>query len=97
MSLNGFKAVLARLNGTRRAYHTVFDGAEGQIVLTDILRTAGMLQTSVVAGDAQMTAFNEGKRAIGLHIINHLRWSETEVMQLALQRTAQQLHEAEEA
>lgn len=86
----------ARLN---EAYRITFDGTEGKRVLADILEKAGVLQTSVVAGDAYMTAFNEGKRALALTIIDEMRWSPMQLLALAEERTdneALRLGEAEE-
>jgi hypothetical protein len=73
---------------TRRArigalYREVFSGPGGEQVLNDLLREAGVLSVSAVAGDPGMTHFNDGKRAIGLHIIERMRWTEPMMLELA--------------
>jgi DNA-binding GntR family transcriptional regulator len=49
-------------------YHLVFASPVGQRVLADILRRAEVMQSSFAA-DPMQTAFNEGRRRIGLEII----------------------------
>jgi hypothetical protein len=89
--LDRFKNVFDRHKAVRSAYQTVFATPEGKLVLTDLLQKAAMLETSMVAGDPHMTAFREGRRSLGNDIIHALRWTEGEMMQLALQRTSDQL------
>ena len=91
MRLDRFKSLIARLKGTKTAYHRVFTSPEGEIVLRDLLKRGGLLQVSAVAGDPHMTHYNDGRRSIVLEIVHQLRWSEGEMMQLALQRTGEQL------
>jgi|GEM_PF-2729233 hypothetical protein len=79
------------------AYQTVFDSPEGSRVLRDLLTAGGLLSTSVVEGDAQLTAYNEGKRALALHILHRLRWSEGELMQLGQELTAEEIEAREQA
>jgi hypothetical protein len=52
-------------------YRQVFGSQAGQRVLADILRRAGIMQTSFDAVPA-IAAYNEGKRRIGLEIIELL-------------------------
>ena len=40
----------------------------GRLVLADLARLCGAGRTSFVPGDALETAFNEGKRAVFLHV-----------------------------
>ena len=44
------------------------DGPASRLVLADIAHLCQVKDTSVVPGDPQATAFNEGKRAVWLHI-----------------------------
>ena len=44
------------------------DDAAGRLVLADLARLCCATQSSVVPGDPHGTAFNEGKRAVWLHI-----------------------------
>lgn len=52
------------------AYRRCFDPADADVrrVLADLARLCMAGETSVVPGDAQGTAFNEGKRAVWLHL-----------------------------
>lgn len=67
-------------------YKAVFNHGAGKIVLADILKKGGVLETSVVAGDVQMTAFNEGKRSLALSIVEELRWNPMDLLALAEER-----------
>lgn len=53
-----------------RAYGRCLDpaGADARRVLSDLARLCMAAETSVVPGDPQGTAFNEGKRAVWLHL-----------------------------
>lgn len=44
------------------------DGPRARLVLADLAALCGAGETSVVPGDPQGTAFNEGKRAVWLHL-----------------------------
>ena len=76
-------------------YRDIFLSAAGERVLKDLLRAAGMLETSI-SPTAEHTAFKEGRRSIGLHILEQLRWSEPELVKLAQERTTERLEAAEE-
>jgi hypothetical protein len=77
------------------AYRAVFGSPEGKLVLADLLRRGGILETSHVPGDACSTAFQEGRRAMALDIIAELRWSDGELVQLAQQRSVNPNQEEE--
>ena len=76
------------------AYRDVFDGEGGRAVLHDILRRGGLLDTGMVAGAPDMTAFNCGRRALALEIIEVLRWDAEHVIALAEERDALEAREA---
>ncbi len=68
-------AWLARQFGRRggavaSAYRQALSPASprGRLVLADLARLCGVGRTSFVPGDALETAFNEGKRAVFLHL-----------------------------
>lgn len=88
---NLFKNASARLRAVqsmlrvRRAYR-IFDTPEGRMVLGDLFNAAGMLSPATVEGDPYLTHFNDGKRALALHILERLRWSEMELLRLAQER-----------
>lgn len=77
-----------RLRLQRRAadYRATFGGGAGRRVLADLARRNNLLATSVVAGDPQLTAFNEGRRAVVLEILRELRWDDRDLEQLSLER-----------
>ena len=77
-------------------YHAVYNSPEGERVIHDILREAGILTVAHVDGDPGTSEFNDGKRAVGLAIIQMLRWSEGELVALARLQTSDQLSESEE-
>lgn len=76
-----------RERATVGAYKAVFTSAQGDIVLRDLMIQCGLLSVSHVSGDSHDTAFNEGKRAVVLFILERLRWSEPELMKLAAEQT----------
>jgi hypothetical protein len=72
-----------RERATASAYKRVFESPEGEIVLRDLITEGGLLSVSHVSGDSHDTAFNDGKRALALHIFQRLRWSEPELVKIA--------------
>lgn len=76
-------------------YHTVYNMAEGERMIVDLLRESGVLSVSHVAGDPGSSAFNDGKRAMGLYLIQRLRWSEGQLVKLARIQTADELDQGE--
>ncbi len=54
----------------RTMYTDVFTSTAGQKVLSDLEARCNWRASSYVAGDANATAFEEGKRAVILHIYN---------------------------
>jgi hypothetical protein len=78
------------------AYRDLFKLPEGRLVLADLLREGGLLACSHAPGDSHETAFAEGKRALALHLVQQLRWSEAELLQLARQRTTDRLGDTDE-
>ena len=51
-------------------YRQTFDSDAGKKVLTDLEARCNWRTSSYVAGDANATAFEEGKRAVILHVHN---------------------------
>lgn len=91
------RRALARLGRVPRAYQDVFRSPAGEIVLQDLAREAGVLAVATVRGDPTMSAFNDGKRAVWLHIARQLRWTEAQLMTLAEQAADQSVADAREA
>jgi len=54
----------------REMYKNVFNEHAGKQVLGDLEARCNWRASSYVAGDANATAFEEGKRAVILHIYN---------------------------
>lgn len=54
-------------------YQQVFNTPAGEKVLHHLMKVCGIMQTSVVVGDTQGTAFNEGKRSVAIHILSQLK------------------------
>ena len=50
-------------------YRTAFATEAGQRVLADLLRRTGLARATMVQGDTHATAFNEGRRSIGLELV----------------------------
>lgn len=76
----------ARLAGERAAladdYRHVFASESGQRVLADLLRRAGVMQTSH-DGNPMQTAYAEGKRRIGLELIEMINADPGAALRLA--------------
>ncbi len=54
-------------------YKDAFEGNAGKKVLKDLEIRCNWRASSYVAGDANATAFEEGKRAVILHIYNMMK------------------------
>jgi hypothetical protein len=57
----------------REMYRQTFESDSASKVLTDLEARCNWRSSSYVAGDANATAFEEGKRAVILHIYNMLQ------------------------
>lgn len=78
------------------SYRAVFDSPEGKIVLADMMQRGMLLEVVTVAGDPQMSGFNDGKRAHILETLDMLRWESDQVLQLARMRELQMNETQEE-
>ena len=78
--LRGHSATIAE-------YQQVFDSESGKKVLRHLMRNCGMMQPSIDMKDCNpyATAFNEGRRAVVIEILQKLRIDlkrvETEIME----------------
>lgn len=73
-------------------YRDTFErNPSGAAVLRDILRACGVLTVIEPPADADERSFAAGKRAIGIGIINRLRWSEAELVRLAREQVDDRL------
>lgn len=82
---------LQKMIARGEAYARVYASPDGREVFDDLLREAGVLEVSTVAGDPYMTHFNDGKKAIGLYIFAQMRWSAGELRELAAAQTQRQV------
>ena len=78
-------AVLKRRIALAHAYRNVFappgPPGDGQLVLHDILRRAGLLEAASADGETALRA--EGRRSLALEILQMLRWKEGDIVRLA--------------
>jgi hypothetical protein len=63
------------------AYKQAFNGPAGEFLLASILDFAGFYKQSF-SSDPYQTAFNEGKRAVALHLIQILAMTEEDLRNL---------------
>ena len=56
----------ARAAYRQEAWHWLVRDPRGRIVLAEILQATGLYGQSFVAGQFDLTAFNEGRRAVGI-------------------------------
>jgi len=74
-------------SATIAEYQQVFDSGSGKKVLRHLMRNCGMMQPSLDMKDCNpyATAFNEGRRAVVIEILQKLRIDlkrvETEIME----------------
>lgn len=64
---------MKELEQLREMYRRTFDSESGEKILKDLEARCNYRASSYVAGDANATAFEEGKRAVILHIHNMLQ------------------------
>ncbi len=75
-------------------YQRVLDTPEGQRMLADLVETAGLLKVSQVDGDPHRTAFNEGRRALVLEILELVRWNALDIIKLSQARQTSSIEDA---
>lgn len=75
------------------AYREVWESVAGRKVMIDLMQQAGLLEVGYVPGEPEALLFNDGRRSIGVHILTMMRWSEGELVQLAIERTGGELAE----
>lgn len=78
--------LLSRRRRVDRAVRELFASPDGRVVLVELLGITGVLATSHVRGDSHDTAFNEGRRSVGLELMARLRWTEAELQMLSQER-----------
>lgn len=73
-SSDGLKSqqVVAEQMREHNIWRDVMDSAEGAHVLREILEESGIFRTSYARGDQFETAFREGRRNLGLWLLNKM-------------------------
>lgn len=69
------------MNRKQQQYKQAFSSREGQFLLASLLDFSGFYRQSF-SSDSHQTAFNEGKRAVALHIIQLLDLREEDLRNL---------------
>lgn len=79
------------------AYKKVFSSEHGQIVLEDLMLSAGIISgSSYVPGDPHQTSFNEGRREVVNRIIESINIDPTRFMKIVESATDQGEYEDED-
>jgi len=81
-----------RLVRRRKDFKETFASPQGQRVLAELADFCGLLKTSVIEGAPELTAVNEGKRMVFLHIAHILSQDDAQVMGLARHIEATEEH-----
>ena len=74
---------LKRIGRKADAYKRAFGGDDGEWVLSDIMKEAGLSQPSYVQGDPGHSAYLEGMRRLGLYITNMVNMTNEEARRIA--------------
>lgn len=69
------------INRKQQTYKQAFEGPAGEFLLASLLDFSGFYKQSF-SSDPYQTAFNEGKRAVALHIIQLLDLKEEDLRNL---------------
>lgn len=89
-------AAFRKRSALAAAYETIYHLPQGRMVIEDLLKKSGILDVCHVMGDPGTSAFNNGRRSIGLEIMDAMRWSEGKLIQLAKEQTSERASAAAE-
>lgn len=89
-------AAFRKRSALAAAYETIYHLPQGRMVIEDLLKKTGLLEVSHVMGDPATTSYRDGRRSIGLEIIDAMRWSEGKLIQLAKEQTSERASAAAE-
>lgn len=74
---------LKRKISTKRCYDAFFANDNGKIILYDMATECGFFRTSTTPdGNPVLSAFNDGKRAAFIYILNQLSISDFEIVEM---------------
>lgn len=71
-------------------YQGVFKTLDGRLMLVDLLSSCGVLTGSHVPGDPYETAWHEGRRSVGLELMERLRIGPEGLLELSQARVRRQ-------
>lgn len=77
------ETTMERARQLRLDYRQVFATDAGGRVLADILARCGVMQSSYTIGDTHETAFREGRRRVGLELIEMINSDPEALIKLA--------------
>jgi hypothetical protein len=74
---------LKRKITTKRCYDAFFANDNGKIILYDMANECGFFRTSTTPdGNSVLSAFNDGKRAAFIYILNQLSVSDLDLLEM---------------
>jgi len=74
-----FKKILEDRGRVHESYSSVFNSAEGQVVLNHLMKKFNITSSSFTQGDPSLTAFREGQRHVVLSILKFISKNPDEV------------------
>lgn len=72
---------LEKIKALRNAYKRTFEGDDGEIVLGDLKKIC-FYNTTTMSADPYVTAFQEGQRAVILHILTRMQLDTSQLEEL---------------
>lgn len=72
-----------------RHYASTFKGVSAEFVLQDLMKYCNNIHSSFDPTNPHVTSFNEGKRAVVLHILAMLQYNEVELKTILDSKTYQ--------
>lgn len=77
------------LTRRRQDYRRAFGDEPGRRVLRDLMRRHFVLRSTQIAGDSHESAFNEGRRAVVLDILQAVNVDEAAVREMAAESSVE--------
>lgn len=76
---------IRRQVATIKAYKSVFNSPDGELVLIDLLKKGGIL-SAIHEDQPGLNDYNNGRRSIPLEILGQLRFDESALLELVQRR-----------
>lgn len=96
MAAKSILAAFRHRSGLASAYDDLYRTPQGKMVIDDLLKRTGLLEVSHVIGDPASTSYRDGRRSIGLEIIDAMRWTEGKLVELSKEQSSERVARAEE-